>query len=539
MRGFLRVVLYASVSVTMAACGGGGSSSPATANNTPSIPTFGIAAFGSSEAVHQAGKGRDMVFSADGRFMGLNRVVNGISQAVVIDIVGGTEEIASVSDSGVPSDAASSIADISADGRYVLFNSMAWLAAGVTYPTQNGSRPTQAFLRDRLLKRTEVISIGADGLTASSLGGGVGDNAISKDGRYVVFTANGNNLVSGIQYFAANASPASNVYVRDRIVGKTDIVSVSPDGSTSGGVTNLAPWQYYADSNLAVISADGRFVAFTSMANNLVAGAIYSGANTANVFVRDRQTAITQLASVGTDGKTASSGPCWIKQYSGQRSYISDDGSKVVFNCEGGFLAAMPSAKDPARAHVADVYLWDATTKSNVLVSRSFDGREGGDADAHTASVSADGRFVTFLSPALNLVDGFTFYGAFGAPFTNVYRYDSVSGAITLISESRIAPKTASDANIERVDMSADGKTVSFLADAEGLTPILDSPFYGNVYVWRAASNELKAVSLQSTAENWGELAPYIVLRQDGKGLVYARYGLTLFEERVFYVELN
>jgi Tol biopolymer transport system component len=538
MRGFLRVVLCGFTSVVVAACGGG-SSSPPRANSPPSSPTFGTAAFGTPEAVHPAGKGRDMVFSADGRFIGLNRVVNGISQAVVIDIAVGTEEIASVSDSGVASDAASSIADISADGRYVLFNSMAWLVPDVTYPTENGSRPTQAFIRDRLLQRTEVISIGFDGLTAASLGAGGGDNAISKDGRYVVFTAKGANLAAGIQYFARNASPANNVYVRDRVARNTEIVSVTPDGSTSGGFTNLAPWQYYSDSNLPVISADGRFVAFTSMANNLVAGAIYSGANTANVFVRDRLTSTTQLASAGPDGRTASSGSCWIKQYSGQRSYMSEDGSKVVFNCEGGFLAVMPSAKDPERDHVADVYLWDATTKSNVLVSRSFDGREGGDADAHTASVSADGRFVTFLSPALNLVDGFTFYGAFGVPFTNVYRYDSMTGAVMLISESRIAPKTASDANIERVDMAADGQTVSFLADAEVLAPIPLSPFYGNVYVWRAVSNELKAVSLQSAAENWGELGPYAVLRQDGKGLVYARYGLVVFEERIFYVELN
>src|SRR5262249_22544698 len=128
---------------------------------------------------------------------------------------------------------------------------------------------------------------------STATGGGQGNGrsfvpTISADGRYVAFYSDASNLVSG------DTNGARDVFVRDLQTGETTRVSVSSSGAEADG-----------DSFAPALSADGRYVAFASAATNLVAG----DTNDANdVFVRDRQTNTTTRVSVGHEGSQANGG---------------------------------------------------------------------------------------------------------------------------------------------------------------------------------------------------------------------------------------
>jgi len=141
----------------------------------------------------------------------------------------------------------------------------------------NGS--TDVFVRDRTNAVTRLISVSSSGVQAST---GSGGPSISADGRYVAFRSDASNLVNG------DTNPYFDVFVRDQINKSTKRVSISSTG-TEGNSDSFAP----------SISADGRFVAFTSDASNLVA----DDTNFAfDVLVRDRTNQITSRVSVGAAG---------------------------------------------------------------------------------------------------------------------------------------------------------------------------------------------------------------------------------------------
>jgi len=136
---------------------------------------------------------------------------------------------------------------ISADGRFVAFYSS---AANLVASDTNGAR--DVFVRDRKTGKTTRVSVDSHGAQ------GNGDSlipSISADGRFVAFYSDAANLVAG------DGNAAGDGFVRDRKAGRTKRVSVASHG-TQGNDTSFPP----------SISADGRFVAFTSLANNLVAG---------------------------------------------------------------------------------------------------------------------------------------------------------------------------------------------------------------------------------------------------------------------------
>src|SRR5262249_34913438 len=135
------------------------------------------------------------------------------------------------------------------------------------------------FLRDRATGTTQLISADLSGVPGN-WGGLFG--GISADGRFACFESLSSNLV------ASDTNGLLDVFVRDLASGVTELVSVD-----SGGVQGNAP------SDSPAISSDGRFVAFVSVATNLVAGDTNSKAD---VFVRDRQTGTTERVSVSTGG---------------------------------------------------------------------------------------------------------------------------------------------------------------------------------------------------------------------------------------------
>ncbi|MCG6917677.1 MAG: Ig-like domain-containing protein [Deltaproteobacteria bacterium] len=191
---------------------------------------------------------------------------------------------------------------ISGDGRYVAFESFATdLVAGGT----NGN--SHIFVRDRQTGTTTLVSVhsnGTEGDQDSTL------PSISADGRYVAFQSQADNLIDG----DANLFPLSDIFVHDILTGTTTLVSVDSNGIQGNG-----------DSTLASISADGRYVAFKSQADNLVVGDT-NLSPLSDTFVHDLLTGITALVSVdsnGIQGNGDSSAPS-----------ISSDGKFVAFESE-------------------------------------------------------------------------------------------------------------------------------------------------------------------------------------------------------------
>ncbi len=212
--------------------------------------------------------------SADGRYVAFHSIAsnlvagdtNDIWDVFVHDRLSGTTERVSVDSSGVQGNSQSSDASISADGRYVAFWSVASnLVAGDT----NGYY--DAFIHDRLSGMTERVSVDSSGAE-----GDAGSNAasISADGRHVAFTSGASNLVAG------DTNGADDVFVHNRLSGTTERVSVDSSGAEGN-----------AGSNGPSISPDGRYVAFTSDASNLVAG---DTNNVRDVLVHDRAAGTTE-----------------------------------------------------------------------------------------------------------------------------------------------------------------------------------------------------------------------------------------------------
>ncbi len=162
---------------------------------------------------------------------------------------------------------------ISADGRYVAFTS---LASNLVPGDTNGVQ--DIFVHDRQTGKTTRVSVDSAG---SEVNGISILPAISADGRYVAFTSFASNLVAG------DTNGLTDIFVHDRQTGKTTKVSVDSAGSEANGF-----------SLLPVISADGRFVTFTSFASNLVAG---DRNGVQDVFVHDRQTEETARVSADSD----------------------------------------------------------------------------------------------------------------------------------------------------------------------------------------------------------------------------------------------
>jgi Tol biopolymer transport system component len=313
--------------------------------------------------------------SADGRFVAFwsyafNWVPQtyGGAQVFVRDRLLGTIEIVSVSSAGATGNNYSGREGlaISADGRYVAFLS----EASNLVPGDTNAQP-DAFVRDRQSGTTERVSVSSAGAQATI--GTYSGISISGDGRYVVFSSPTTNLVPG------DTNGAQDVFLRDRLNNTTEIVSLSSAGA-AGSATSEYP----------VISPDGRFVAFRSDAVNLVA-ADTNGYG--DVFVRDRQSGTTERVSVSSAGAQGSLGS--------QEAAISADGRWVAFESAApNFVTGDTNAK-------LDVFLRDRQTGTTTRVSVDSSGAQG-NGDSMFPSMSADGRYLSFLSDAPNLVSGDT-----------------------------------------------------------------------------------------------------------------------------------
>jgi Tol biopolymer transport system component len=343
---------------------------------------------------------------------------------------GRAQEIVRVSldSNGVEGNDHSEPAALSADGRYVVFASLA-----TNLVTGDTNAWNDVFVRDRVAGTTERVSVDSSGAE-----GVLGDwayywnwVAISSDGQIVAFDSDFVNLVTN------DTNDHRDVFIHDRATGVTERVSVDSQGAE--GDDDSGFWHPPA------ISADGQVVAFESFASNLVPGDTNADRD---VFVRDRSTGITERVSVDASGIEGNAGSGGVA--------ISPDGRFVAF-------ASAASNLVPGDTNGwEDVFVRDRATGAIERVSIDSNGVEG-DGRSWAPSISADGSVVAFISSADNFAAGHL-----GA-YTNVYLRDRIAGTTELVS---VDPTGQSgDRDSGEPGLSGDGMLVAFGSSAENLVP--------------------------------------------------------------------
>ncbi len=338
-----------------------------------------------------------------------------------------TEQVNIASDGSAPgATTAATPGGLSDNGRFVVFASSANLVPGDT----NGK--LDVFVRDRHLGTTESVSVASDGTEANGESGRYGCS-ISADGRFVAFYSEASNLVAG------DTNGDGDIFVHDRQTGITERVSVASDGAEMWGYSHFPAinatgqfvvfeWSYIHHNKHDIfvhdrstgiteqvsvasdgtpsndscdtfcnyhpsISDDGQVVAFASYASNLVAVDLYGRKD---IFVHDRRSGSTQIASVGFDGYG------YQTPYDSEYSMISGNGLLVAFEANHSLflrywsepVAPVSNAGGPY-AFCANVgtLLLDGTGSSNPDEGLSKPGAPGDTIQAYDWDLDDDGAF--------------------------------------------------------------------------------------------------------------------------------------------------
>ncbi|MFF4157551.1 TolB family protein [Streptomyces sp. NPDC001678] len=378
--------------------------------------------------------------SADGRFVTFESrattLVPGTAKesrrVYVKDLRTGRTELASVASDGTPADDQSWTTAISGDGRYVVFDSQAKNLA----PNRNPGDNYDVFVRDRATGRTEVLVENKGTKPAHS-----SSPSISADGRYVAFSSSRDDLVPG------DTNGQTDVFVRDRWQGTTERVSVMSDGTQAEGFS-LYP----------VISADGSRVAFLSM-SDLVAPAGGQKAlqrpRARALYVHDLRTGRTERGAQSLDG-----GPVAVTGGFG----LSPDGRYALFS------SASASVVENDTNGKDDAFAKDLVTGVTRRLSLAADGSQA-DQDSYGGIVmSADNRRVFFTSLASNLVPGDT------NGVEDVFAKDLVTGAVERVSVA--ADGAQADGHSGEPDVDLAGRTLVFGSAADNLVPGDTNKYY-------------------------------------------------------------
>ena len=391
------------------------------------------------------------VISADGRFVAFTSFAsdlvatdsNGVNDVFVRDLQTGTTTLASVNRAGTDSGHNGSFDPvISADGRFVAFLSRATdLVATDTNGIPNVF--VNVFVRDVLMGTTTLASVNRTGTNGGN------DNsflpALSADGRFLAFGSDASDLV------VTDTNGRADMFVRDLQKRTTTLASVNRGGTDSANSGSFGS---------PALSADGRFVAFTSTASDLVAT---DTNGESDVFVRDLQTGTITLVSVngaGTDsGNRGSSSPL-----------LSADGRFVAFGSIASDLVATDTNGNQ------DVFVRNLQTGTTTLVSVNRAGTDSGNNGSFDPVISADGRFVAFFSEASDLVATDT-NGSLDVFVRNLQK-----GTTTLVSVNRAGTDSINGSSFGSFALSADGRFVAFLSDATDLVAT-DTSGTANVFV--------------------------------------------------------
>lgn len=431
-----------------------------------------------------------------------------------------------------PGNGASTLTDISADGRFVLFTSMStdlvanttntagevfvrdlvanrtiWISSNATHmdivrPLQSQSPAFSAdgrkvafqiFNSSVLLHAYYDLVTGATRLVGSNLLYSVDVNGIawnyipsysppriSADGRFVAYVG---PTFAQVNPDVSATVGINNVYVWDADTGRSVLASVSRDGQEAGNASSDSP----------LLSADGSTLAFISAATNLTVDSVNG---LAQIYTRNLATGTTRLISTNRNGSVSAVGDVGAMD-------LSADGSSLVFDTVDGQMSEIDNNSDQ------DVFLSDSRLGQRELISvgntnlisttassASFNAKNG---------VSSNGRYVTFSSDANNLVDGSVGAGR------NGYWRDLTAGTTRLIGGNPLGTNSF-QANILTPFLSGDGRFIVFVSNTEDLAPSNTNSTY-EVFMQDMSNGAIQLISVNavnSLPANGSSSAPWI-----------------------------
>ena len=352
---------------------------------------------------------------------------------------------------------------ISGDGKYIAFTS--YSTDLVSAIDTNGKQ--DVFVREIATLTTSLVSGNNSGAFGND---GSSDPAISGDGKRISFASSATNLV------ANDTNGKRDVFVRDLTASTTSLVS---RGATAIG-NNDSPADDPNSPSVftSAISADGAFVAFTSLASNLVDR---DGNSAADVFIAQSSGTTISLVSrqstdptlapkTGSEDSTLTTG-----------SAVSADGRYVVYASKAPELAA----NDANSAQ--DVFVRDNQTKTVTLISRN-PAKASGNGNSFSPVISRDGQFVVFVSDASDLVAGD------GNGASDLFLWErSQPDTLTLISKINGGTTSGDRASINPI-ISGNGQYVVFTSLATNLVSG-DGNAKQDVFVWERSTKTTTLVS--------------------------------------------
>lgn len=392
----------------------------------------------------------------------------------------------SVGTGGYQADFWSLAGPISADGSHVVFDSTATNLDALD--TDDG---LDLYEHDMPGNRTWLSSVSSTGARVNGVT--INWGGISADGRCATFLVNAANVVPG--------ASGLQLYMRDCTACTTTLISASTAGAVGNG-----------ESGASCMTPSGRYVAFVSASSNLV-DSDTNGSK--DVFVRDIQQNQTWRESTQNITKAEAHG----------------DFGGVALNADASVVAFDSTA--------ADLISGDTNGKRDVFVSyTSLDGTQyrhhiervsvgasnaQGDGDSWGPAISADGRYVAFISKATNLWSGASTSGA-----PNVFRRDRQTGITWLVSGNTLGFPSNSNA-INQVGISADGRYVTWDSDDDGITSG-DSNGKSDVFVTDMQTHTTVKVSKPATGQSNGDsIDPYI--NGDGRYVAFTSLASNLVSD--------
>ncbi len=318
-------------------------------------------------------------------------------------------------------------------------------------------------------------SPGPNNLVSISTGGtqqnyfvGSSDATTSKDGRYVVFSSNANNLVAG------DTNNAYDVFLRDTTANTTVRISVDSSGNQANG-----------RSGAAVINPTGNYIAYISAATNLVAvdtNGYY------DIFLYNVSTGATEIVSTDSSGNQANNNNYSIG--------LSDDARFVTFS---SYASNLDTA---ATGTYSNIFVKDRVTGTTTLLSKNTSGIAG-NGDSDKPVISCSGRFVAFHSLANNL-DGTDSNG-----YRDIILVDRLSGTVI-----KNITKTKNGVS-EFPTLSCDGNYLAFDSYATNIVSG-DSNNKTDVYRYDVRNGNTIRVSLNNTGSEVSQNSFYPSLSGDG-----------------------
>lgn len=408
--------------------------------------------------------------------------------------------VATKADNGHSDHGGASYPNVSSDGRFVVFTSN---STELTLDEDTNGLE-DIFMKDMLTGKTVRISETASGGQATDESNHWGSlrPVVSADGRFVVFESYADNLVSN------DKNNWSDVFLKDTHTGAVTRISTNSAGGESHGTISDAS-----------MSADGRYIAFISTANDLVAG---DTNNTPDVFVKDTLTGKTTRVSTSSTGQQGDGGNYPEGSVTAK---ISADGRFVVFEASDQNLASNDTDGDP------DIFVKNLQTGQLTCVSADKNGQSAY-GNSENPDISADGRYVVFESASDLLDDGKDGWGS-------IYLRDLQTGELTRVKDAG-GYEYGGDPKI-----SGDGRFVVFTTSSALVGT--DTNGVEDVYVKDLHTGKFAQVSVNQLgvgADDRSLLAQIsldgstIVFRNDGSNLVSDdEYGSDVFAvSNPFYV---